>query len=90
MAGTLYTFLQGYGLRQLVIDRRVWVYQSAAGGLVVHGHVNDSRFTSSSAVRSHFYRHWAAEFGEPLNSEGCKYSTASVVSRKELASPPAR
>jgi len=64
------TFLRGYGLRQLVTDRRVWVYQSAAGILVVHDHVDDSRLTSTSVeVRSHFYRHWAAEFGEPLESK---------------------
>ena len=42
------TFLRGYGLRQLVTDRRVWVYKSAAGVLVVHNHVDDSRLTSTS------------------------------------------
>ena len=63
-------FLRAYGLRQLVTDRRVWVYQSAMGVLVVHDHVDDSRLTSTtSEVRSHFYRHWAAEFGEPLESK---------------------
>ena len=51
-------FLRAYGLRQLVTDRRVWVYQSAMGVLVVHDHVDDSRLTSTTPeVRSHFYRH---------------------------------
>ena len=36
----------------------------------MHNHVDDSRLASTTVeVRSHFYRHWAAEFGESLESK---------------------
>jgi hypothetical protein len=64
------SFLRGYGLRQLVTDRRVWVYTSIVGTLIIHDHVDDSRLTSTTPqARSYFYLHWAAEFGEPLESK---------------------
>ena len=59
-------FLRGYGLRQCVTDRRVWSIRSARGVLVIHGHVDDSRLTSTTPeARSHFYRARAAKFNSP-------------------------
>jgi hypothetical protein len=40
-------FLLGYGLRQLISDRRVWVIRTALGDLIIHDHVGDSRFYAS-------------------------------------------
>ena len=58
-------FLRRYGLRQLISDPRVWVISNVTGTLIVHDHV-DSRLTStSSAIRTHFYTAWAAEFSSP-------------------------
>ena len=45
------------------------MYSSTYGDLIVHDHVDDSRLTSTTTeAREHFYRYWAAEFGEPLES----------------------
>jgi hypothetical protein len=64
-------FLVSYGMRQLITDLRVWVYESALGRLIVHDHVDDSRLTyTTTRARDHFYLHWASEFGEPLISNG--------------------
>jgi hypothetical protein len=64
-------FLVSYGMRQLVTDLRVWVYESPLGRLIVHDHVDDSRLTYTTIrARDHFYLHWAGEFGEPLISHG--------------------
>ena len=64
-------FLVSYGMRQLITDLRVWVYESPLGRLIVHDHVDDSRLTYTTArARDHFYLHWASEFGEPLISNG--------------------
>ena len=64
-------FLVSYGMRQLVTDMRVWVYESSLGRLIVHDHVDDSRLTYTTIrARDHFYMHWASEFGEPLISVG--------------------
>ena len=62
-------FLLGYGLHQLVTDRRVWVICKPMGDLIIHDHVDDSRLTSTTtAARSHFYTAWALRFGEPPES----------------------
>ena len=63
------TFLRGYGLRQLVTDRRVGVLKSERGILIIHDHVDDSRLTcTTAAARSHFYLAWAAEFNSAPES----------------------
>ena len=63
------TFLRGYGLRQLVTDRRVWVLKSERGILIIHDHVDDSRLTcTTAAARSHFYLAWAMEFNSAPES----------------------
>ena len=60
-------FLRGYGLTQLLTDRRTWVMTNTTGTLIVHDHVDDSRLTSTTdAVRDAFHRSWATTFGEPL------------------------
>jgi len=59
-------FLQGYGLRQTLTDRRLWVIRNSLGTLLLHDHVDDSRLTATTAeIRSHFYRAWAAAFDSP-------------------------
>ena len=58
-------FLRGYGLRQLLSDRRVWVQSSERGDIIVHDHVDDSRLTTTTdAARSHFHAAWARAFNE--------------------------
>ena len=62
-------FLRGYGLTQLMTDRRTWVRTTDEGTLIVHDHVDDSRLTSTTdAVRDAFHRAWAETFGEPLGA----------------------
>ena len=59
-------FLLGYGLIQLITDRRVWVIRTPVGDLIVHDHVDDSRLTfTTDDVKSHFIAAWALRFGEP-------------------------
>jgi len=60
-------FLLGYGFRQCITDRRVFVKKDAAlGTLVLHDHVDDSRITADTdRARSHFYHAWRAEFDSP-------------------------
>ena len=41
-------FLRGYGLQQCATDLRIWVLRSMLGVLVIHGHVDDSRLTSTT------------------------------------------
>ena len=61
-------FLRGYGLTQLMTDRRTWVLTNGAGTLIVHDHVDDSRLTSTTdAARDAFHHSWATTFGEPLH-----------------------
>ena len=53
------------------LDRRVWVYASELGILMIHDHVDDTRMTyTDDRARDHFYLHWATEFGEPPQSRG--------------------
>ena len=60
-------FLLSYGLKQLLVDRRVWTGHSERGALIVHDHVDDSRITSTTvAAREHFHAAWALEFGETI------------------------
>ena len=61
------TFLRGFGLTQLLTDRRVWIRHTPAGQLILHDHVDDTRITAScAAVREEFHRAWAAEFRETI------------------------
>jgi hypothetical protein len=61
------TFLLGFGLTQLLTDRRVWIKHSEAGRLILHDHVDDTRITATTAaVRLEFHSAWAAEFGETI------------------------
>ena len=61
------TFLLGYGLTQLLTDRRVFIGHSERGSLIIHDHVDDSRITSTTvAARDHFHLAWANEFGESI------------------------
>jgi len=63
-------FLVGYGLTQLLVDRRVWTGHSDRGALIVHDHVDDSRITSTTAeARVHFHEAWAREFGETISTK---------------------
>ena len=63
-------FLRSYGLRQLSVDRRVWVKREPLGDLVVHDHVDDSRLTSSTPeVRTQFHTAWAVRFGETISPQ---------------------
>jgi hypothetical protein len=65
-------FLTGYGLTQLLTDRRVWTRHSPLGDLIVHDHVDDSRLTYTTlAARDHFHTAWAAEFGEKIEVRPC-------------------
>ena len=58
-------------MRQMHSDRRVWVYASELGILMIHDHVDDTRMTyTDDRARDHFYLHWATEFGEPPQSRG--------------------
>ena len=67
--GVLDDFLRAYGLRQLSVDRRVWVKREPLGDLAVHDHVDDSRLTATSrAVRVNFHTAWAVRFGETITS----------------------
>ena len=60
-------FLHGYGLTQLLTDRRVWIKHSPEGKLILHDHVDDTRITATSdAVRIAFHEAWAAAFGEKI------------------------
>ena len=60
-------FLRTYGLRQLISDRRVWVYVSSLGTLIYYDHVGESRLTlTAPGVRLHFCRAWALQFDESL------------------------
>ena len=61
------TFLRGFGLKQLLTDRRVWIKHTPAGRLILHDHVDDTRITAScAAVREEFHAAWAAEFRETI------------------------
>jgi hypothetical protein len=56
------------------------------GTLVVHDHVDDSRLTSTTAaIRSRFYRAWAAEFNSP--PEPSELSEKSTGLRHHRVSP---
>jgi len=60
-------FLRGYGLTQLLTDRRVWIKHSPEGRLILHDHVDDTRITATTpAVRKAFHAAWAAEFKETI------------------------
>ncbi len=49
-------FLLGYGFRQTLTDRRLWVLRNQMGTLLLHDHVDDSRLSATTAaVLSHFY-----------------------------------
>ena len=62
-------FLRGYGLTQLLTDRRVWVRHDEHGTLIVHDHVDDSRLTATTeAARVRFHEAWALEFGETIET----------------------
>jgi hypothetical protein len=41
-------FLRSFGMRQLSVDRRVWVKRDGLGDLIVHDHVDDSRITATT------------------------------------------
>jgi hypothetical protein len=59
-------FLLGYGFRQTLTDRRLWVLRNQMGTLLLHDHVDDSRLSATTAaILSHFYRAWAAAFNSP-------------------------
>ena len=60
-------FLLGYGFRQCITDRRVFVRKDEMlGTVVLHDHVDDSRITATTdRARSHFYHAWRAEFDSP-------------------------
>jgi len=65
-------FLTGYGLTQLLTDRRVWTRHSPLGNLIVHDHVDDSRLTyTTTAARDDFHRAWAVEFNERIEVRPC-------------------
>jgi hypothetical protein len=54
-------------LRQLSVDRRVWVKRDPLGDIIVHDHVDDSRITATSdEVRVAFHQAWAVRFGERI------------------------
>ena len=64
-------FLLGYGLRQTLTDRRLWVIKNSLGTLLLHDHVDDSRLTATTAaIRTHFYHAWAAAFNSPPRAAG--------------------
>ena len=59
------TFLKKIGMRQSVVDRRLFAVSSEAGTLIAHIHVDDTRLTfTSSAMRDWFVSAWTAEFKE--------------------------
>ena len=60
-------FLVRYGMRQMHSDRRVWVYASELGILMIHDHVDDTRMTyTDDRARDHFYLHCvAARYARP-------------------------
>jgi len=60
-------FLRGFGLTQLLTDRRVWTRHDAHGSLIVHDHVDDSRLTATTPqARTIFHEAWAAHFHESI------------------------
>jgi len=68
--GVMDDFLRSFGLRQLSVDRRVWVKRDPLGDLIVHDHVDDTRITATtSAVRIAFHTAWALRFGETIASQ---------------------
>ena len=59
-------FLLSCGMRQSVVDRRLFVKTDTLGTLILLIHVDDTRlWFSSAAVRAHFLSVWAAAFSEP-------------------------
>jgi hypothetical protein len=62
-------FLRSFGMRQLSVDRRVWVKRDGLGDLIVHDHVDDSRITATTPeARISFHTAWAAFFGQSMES----------------------
>ena len=60
-------FLHGYGLTQLLTDRRVWIKHAPEGKVILHDHVDDTRITATTdSVRVAFHEAWAAAFGEKI------------------------
>ena len=60
-------FLRGYGLTQLLTDRRVWTRHDTHGSLIVHDHVDDSRLTATTPqARLNFHTAWAQHFNEQI------------------------
>ena len=59
------TFLKKIGMRQSVVDRRLFALKSDKGILMAHIHVDDTRLTfTSDAMRDWFVNVWTAEFKE--------------------------
>ena len=59
-------FLKKIGMRQSVVDRRLFVIKSEEGTLFAHIHVDDTRLTfDDRRMRAWFLKLWSIEFGEP-------------------------
>ena len=58
-------FLKRIGMRQGVVDRRLFVLSTDQGTLFAHIHVDDTRLTfDNPELRQWFMTNWATEFGE--------------------------
>ena len=59
-------FLTDIGMRQSIVDRRLFIITTDIGTLFAHIHVDDTRLTyDNPRIRVWFLERWAAEFGEP-------------------------
>ena len=65
------SFLLGIGMRQSVVDRRLFIIATDEGTLMAHIHVDDTRLTfTNRRMRAWFMEKWSAEFDEkPMKSE---------------------
>jgi len=76
-------FLIGYGMRQSVVDRRLFIKSTGNDTLLLLVHVDDTKlWFSHPHVRTAFLTAWAAKFNEPPATSSLSESFVGIRSRR--------